>query len=609
MDDNRMSPTRDDFMVALLPLHKRKALLNEIVSKEMCLKHGGVIEVASCKEGNSRDDIMFAMERYVVDSHFEGVVVKDKQKAYTFGNRDFSVAAKLKPDYIGGGVRDLDAVLIGGWYGQGRRANVLSNFCFAILDEPVEGVGYLDRNEQLVYFGSVSNGFSYSDLESISNEYAPYIEPCEKESGRDRTRGNYWIPKYLKHEQFIADQVPDFWLNDLDKAIVVTLKGYELLHKPSSAAGYSLRFPRVEEIRTDKKWTQCNTVSDVFTIATSAVSKGILKNNNKASDKSGSEEDIGHQYTAGFESRKRKESHQNVETHKKRQAMKRKRTERIIIGSSQAIDPDTVAKRSAVFQGLEFNVMSTGLFLQKQIQELERKLIEHGALVSDEVTNSVDYIVAFCSSAKSVSVDQWIKYCRQIEGKEGKELEKVYKENLGGIRSVLSTEWVERCIEENQIVEAYSDEYIWACPNDEKRLGELEDEFGDSWTFPIDAKNPKHVARLKRALERAMKVESKVLEIEKEMEYLESEFRMNVFWKCTFALDCDQMIAPVMKGMIEMHGGTCVSKDHLREASHVLVSAESVNNFALFSSQKILTPESLLAQIAQEQSRFQRECK
>lgn len=41
---------------------------------------------------------------------------------------------KIKPEYVDGLMDELDIVIIGGYFGKGRRAHVLSHFLCAVMD-------------------------------------------------------------------------------------------------------------------------------------------------------------------------------------------------------------------------------------------------------------------------------------------------------------------------------------------------------------------------------------------------------------------------------------------------------------------------------------------
>mgnify|MGYP001792123703 CR=1 FL=1 len=41
---------------------------------------------------------------------------------------------KIKPEYVDGLMDELDLVIIGGYFGKGRRSKVLSHFLCAVLD-------------------------------------------------------------------------------------------------------------------------------------------------------------------------------------------------------------------------------------------------------------------------------------------------------------------------------------------------------------------------------------------------------------------------------------------------------------------------------------------
>lgn len=65
----------------------------------------------------------------------EGIVVKPLDSEWKSDDRSYASYSwlKIKPDYVFG--CDFDCVVVGGWYGKGRRGGSVSQFLMAILEK------------------------------------------------------------------------------------------------------------------------------------------------------------------------------------------------------------------------------------------------------------------------------------------------------------------------------------------------------------------------------------------------------------------------------------------------------------------------------------------
>ena len=153
----------------------------------------------------------------------EGLILKNMKKEYSPG-RKVGGWVKIKST-----LEPLDLVIVGGTYGEGKRAHVLSSFILAcksgnkFLRCGMVGTGIKEKEGQ--------KGVTFRQLTRLLK---PYII---KEKGRH------------------VDIKPE----------VVVEVGYEEIQKsPTYESGYALRFPRVLRLRVeDKKSSQANTLADV----------------------------------------------------------------------------------------------------------------------------------------------------------------------------------------------------------------------------------------------------------------------------------------------------------------------------------------------------------
>jgi DNA ligase 4 len=123
---------------------------------------------------------------------------------------------------------DIDLLLVGGFYGTGRRSGKLSHFLCAIRDDSA-GNGSFKYNT-LCKFGS---GYTLSQIDSeISRESEGHWLPVNSKR----------LPNWLNHPKD-SKEFPDMIINP-EYSRVICVKGSEIVESNQYAAGWTLRFPR-----------------------------------------------------------------------------------------------------------------------------------------------------------------------------------------------------------------------------------------------------------------------------------------------------------------------------------------------------------------------------
>ena len=84
-----------------------------------------------------RQDCVDALNE-AIDLREEGIMVKDPDTPYC-PNKRKGGWYKIKPEYIGGLMDELDVVVVGGYFGAGARAGMMSHFLCAVAVPPETG--------------------------------------------------------------------------------------------------------------------------------------------------------------------------------------------------------------------------------------------------------------------------------------------------------------------------------------------------------------------------------------------------------------------------------------------------------------------------------------
>ena len=192
------------------PLLKRREFLS------MVIQPTERIEIAKCilTKSSAEARIMF---QEALDLGFEGLMIKNPQSLYTPGKRG-SEWLKLKPE-----AETLDMVVIAVEYGHGKRANLLSDYTFAIRD----------RDGNLAPIAKAFGGLKDAEIEEMTEYF-----------------------KGIALEQ----QARTFLV---EPKVVVELKFDAIQRSSLYEVGYALRFPRIKRIRWDLSVDEIDSIETV----------------------------------------------------------------------------------------------------------------------------------------------------------------------------------------------------------------------------------------------------------------------------------------------------------------------------------------------------------
>uniref|UniRef100_J3M165 DNA ligase IV n=2 Tax=Oryza brachyantha TaxID=4533 RepID=J3M165_ORYBR len=177
-----------------------------------------------------------------VDNREEGIVLKDLESKWEPSDRS-GKWLKLKPDYIHAGA-DLDVIIIGGYYGSGRRGGEVAQFLVG-LAVPSDDNSYPKR---FLSFCRVGTGLSDEELDALITKLKPHFRKNEYPKKPPRF---YEVTNHSKER-------PDVWIESPDKSVIISITSdIRTIKSEVFAAPYNLRFPRIQRVRYDKPWNEC----------------------------------------------------------------------------------------------------------------------------------------------------------------------------------------------------------------------------------------------------------------------------------------------------------------------------------------------------------------
>ncbi|MCX9011148.1 MAG: ATP-dependent DNA ligase [Candidatus Methanoperedens sp.] len=191
-----------------MPLAERRKLLEEvcdsgIVAKQTVTGEAGVVE---------------AIYKDALAAGHEGVMLKNPVSLYMPGKRGKNWL-KLKPI-----METLDLVVIGGEWGEGRRANLIGSYLLACRDPD---------SEKLLTIGRVATGITDEQLGELTGLFGELII---SESGIHV---------------------------DFEPKVVFEVAFEEIQKSPNYDSGYALRFPRLVNVRSDKSVEDADSIEKV----------------------------------------------------------------------------------------------------------------------------------------------------------------------------------------------------------------------------------------------------------------------------------------------------------------------------------------------------------
>ncbi len=206
---------------------ERRKKLEEIVEER------DEIRLVNSELINSTDELLEFFNKAGEEGN-EGIMAKSikEDSIYQAGNRGYKWL-KLK-SLEGGKLKDnVDVVLIGAFYGKGRRTGVLGTYMGAVYDPEID---------KFVAFTRFFSGLTDEMSESLTNDMEKYI-----------------VDK--KSSNVICEDTPDIWLQP---ELVMEITGDEItISERFVTLGYSMRFPVYLRMRPEKGPKDITTVQEI----------------------------------------------------------------------------------------------------------------------------------------------------------------------------------------------------------------------------------------------------------------------------------------------------------------------------------------------------------
>ncbi|KAK3996048.1 hypothetical protein QBC44DRAFT_319059 [Cladorrhinum sp. PSN332] len=391
-------------------------------------------------------DAIEPLLRNVVAEASEGLVLKNPGSRYQLNSRN-NDWIKVKPEYMSEYGESLDCVVIGGYFGSGRRGGMLSSFlCGVRVSENFVKSGAASSREKCLSFCKVGGGFKAED----------YAEVRHHTEGKWKDWDSSNPPtEYVElggGERFQYEK-PDVWIRP-SESVVISIKAASVAPSEQFAMGWTLRFPRFRKLRLDKAWDAGMDV-DEFDALRSKVKEE--EKERKAME---------------MENRKRKPA-------------KRQKRDLVIAGTDPDAAPafaspetlDVKKPRGQLFDGLDFVVLSEAVKPKKMSKpDLERLIKENGGRIHQKVDKREEgmiiladkNVVRVASLKKAGDVDivrpKWVFDCLEQSGAPGGQGYLLPFEE-GHLFS--ATEEMQRLAEEN--VDDFGDSYARDVKVDELR--------------------------------------------------------------------------------------------------------------------------------------------
>lgn len=509
------SPNGQIYSLNNVILSDRKKILSKIVTPVP-----NKIEIVLGIEVNSIDEIM-AQFNLALQRAEEGIVIKRSDSIYKPDKRcpDW---VKMKCDYIDTIVDTLDLIIIGGYYGEGKRTvnntfsqsipnsinnmnNILSNSNNDFYSDSVTTflmgiVKELDEKNPsksiILPIVKVGSGYNMTTLNIIRNKLRAHWKKYD--SKNPPTLFGNWKPA--------QSEKPDVFLDDPSVSIILEVKAAEIVPSETFPAKVTLRFPRVVKTRFDKSWNDALQYDELIKLYD--ISLNNVKKNNELykSDSNNDGNILQHKHIIKKGKRKNimnsLESEADSDISSEEFRGKKNKKDEIysrILPSFRDTDTTYVNKISNLFQGFQFLILllDDSVTLNSTMkQNLEYLIVEHGGEKVQNYLSSVTHIIGNKFDLRAQNIL------------------KLHDVNI------IKSKWVEDCVKNKKIMKISPKYLTYANKETKEIFSSTIDKYGDSFYEEVD------IQTLEGIFEN-IKIKDIDKEYEKALEELLKEYKDN----------------------------------------------------------------------------------
>ncbi|XP_041473446.1 DNA ligase 4-like isoform X2 [Lytechinus variegatus] len=319
----------NDTKLANRPLKERLSYLPKVFT----VVEGRMVLVER-RDAATKAEVVEALND-AIDRREEGIVVKHPESTYRPDKRKGSGWLKIKPEYVDNLMDELDLLVVGGYFGKGFRAQLISHFLCAVAVPPSrEG----DHPKIFYSFCKVGSGYTLQELYEFNQKLAKHWKKYDKENP----------PRWLQ----CTREKPELYVEP-QNSFIVQIKATEINSSNVYKTGCTLRFPRLEKVRDDKDWHQCMTTEELENMRQQAEGKLTGRYANVDDDE--------------------------IVTSKRRKVTARVERPVAVPSRFRAADTSNVKQTSEMLDGRELCIMNSPASHPKH--ELEKKVVECGGVV------------------------------------------------------------------------------------------------------------------------------------------------------------------------------------------------------------------------------------
>ncbi|KAL7845764.1 hypothetical protein AOLI_G00239560 [Acnodon oligacanthus] len=212
----------------------------------------GRIQLVPRTEAKTMQEVVNALNE-AIDNREEGIMVKDPMSIYKPDKRGEGWL-KIKPEYVDGLMDELDLLIVGGYWGKGRRSGMLSHFLCAVAETPAPA----EKPTVFHTLCRIGSGYTMKELYDLGLKLAKHWKVYRKNDP----------PAAI----LCGTEKPEVYIEPRN-SVILQVKAAEIVTSDMYKTNCTLRFPRIERIREDKEWHQCMTLDELCQFRTKASGK------------------------------------------------------------------------------------------------------------------------------------------------------------------------------------------------------------------------------------------------------------------------------------------------------------------------------------------------